>query len=146
MQTDQAKLGQVHEIPIDKPIRKGGNVANGEGGTVKNGSEKARAASWESMGTEDTRVDSQPDLHAGRVYSEEQIMILIKKDIKSRVETKRKSCEMVQDGNVAQMFQGGCSVVQLCRVTAAPVLLVAGPRMLLAYVHVFCILQNSTDS
>ena len=144
MQTDQARLGQVHEIPIDKPIQKGGYVADREGercwvtfryerlpifcyycgklghdkkhcpsgspkqcfdrqygewlkagGTVKNGSEKARAASWESMGTEDTRVDSQPDLHAGRVYSEEQIMILIKKDIKSRVETKCKSCESV---------------------------------------------------
>lgn len=134
MQTDQARLGQVHEIPIDKPIQKGGYVANREGerfwvtfryerlpifcyncpsgspkqcfdrqygewlkagGTVKNGSEKARAASWESMGTEDTRVDSQPDLHAGRVYSEEQIMMLIKKDIKSRVETKCKSCESV---------------------------------------------------
>ena len=46
---------------------------------------------------------------------------------------------MVQDGNDAQMFQGGGSVVQLCRVTAAPVFLVAGPCMLLAHVHVFCI-------
>ena len=31
MQTDQARLGQVHEIPIDKPIQKGGYVANREG-------------------------------------------------------------------------------------------------------------------
>ncbi|KAM4123562.1 hypothetical protein ACB094_01G167700 [Castanea mollissima] len=114
MQTDQVRPGQFHEIPIDKPIRKGGYVANrigercwvtfryerlpifcynfgkhglnqkhcpsgspkqrfdrkyGEwlkaGGTVKNGSEKARATSnisWESMGTEDTRVDSQPEV------------------------------------------------------------------------------------